>query len=186
MPEIAHPNETRHVIAHDNASTAHVVTVTPEHVCITGQPTLDDYSTPADQASALLEIGLPDEAMQGLIEGYPEWVVGEDVEPGDVRRYGDEGDGWTLYKVNDGQGHTTQADWTPPTTEALWSEVVPGGVIPEWEAPSGAHDAYDTGDQVTHPAPDGEVRIWESQIDGNTVEPGTMPEFDYWTDVGPA
>ena len=49
---------------------------------------------------------------------YPVWVVGEKVEPGDRRYYEPDG---KLYKCR--QAHTTQADWTPDKTPALWSVI---------------------------------------------------------------
>ena len=36
-----------------------------------------------------------------------------------------------------------------------------------WVAPTGAHDAYQTGDRVTH-----QGQTWESTIDANVWEPG--------------
>ena len=51
------------------------------------------------------------------------WAVGETVKPGDRRYYGPT---QKLYKVRDGQGHTTQADWTPDVTPALWAVVSKG------------------------------------------------------------
>lgn len=48
------------------------------------------------------------------------WVVGETVKPGDRRYYAPTG---RLYKVCEGQGHTTQADWTPDKTPAMWVVV---------------------------------------------------------------
>lgn len=48
------------------------------------------------------------------------WVVGETVVAGDRRYYPPTA---KLYKVRDGQGHTTQADWTPDVTPALWAVV---------------------------------------------------------------
>jgi hypothetical protein len=42
------------------------------------------------------------------------WAPGEAVVTGDVRRY--EGISYVCL-----QGHTTQADWTPPATPSLWS-----------------------------------------------------------------
>ena len=51
---------------------------------------------------------------------YPVWVVGEKVEPGDRRYY--ELDG-KLYKVREGQGHTTQESWTPDKTPAMWAVI---------------------------------------------------------------
>lgn len=51
---------------------------------------------------------------------YPEWKVGEVVKPGDRRYYSPTE---KLYKVNEGQGHTTQADWTPDITPAMWTVI---------------------------------------------------------------
>ena len=46
------------------------------------------------------------------------WVVGEQVEPGDRRYYEPI---QLLYKCR--QEHTTQADWTPDQTPALWAVI---------------------------------------------------------------
>lgn len=51
---------------------------------------------------------------------YPKWIVGEKVEPGDRRYYEPDG---KLYKVREGQGHTTQADWAPDKTTAMWAVI---------------------------------------------------------------
>lgn len=48
------------------------------------------------------------------------WTVGEAVKPGDRRYYAPTG---RLYKVREGQGHTTQADWTPDKTPAMWAVI---------------------------------------------------------------
>ena len=53
----------------------------------------------------------------------------------------------TLYKCV--QAHTSQADWTPDATPALWV-VVSIDEYPEWVQPTGAHDAYNTGDKVSY------------------------------------
>ena len=46
--------------------------------------------------------------------------IGETVEGGD-RRSDEDADGvLRVYKVREGQGHTTQADWPPHLTPALW------------------------------------------------------------------
>lgn len=52
-------------------------------------------------------------------------------------------------------------------TPALWTEVAKPGEIPVWRQPTGAQDAYNTGDKVRH---DGSV--WTSDIDANVWEPG--------------
>ena len=51
------------------------------------------------------------------------WKKGEYVNPGDRRYYAPTR---KLYKVRDGQGHTTQTDWTPDITPALWAVVSKG------------------------------------------------------------
>ena len=55
---------------------------------------------------------------------YPIWATGIAVEVGQRYQYGDK-----LYKVI--QPHTTQADWTPDATPALWTviDVVHAGTI---------------------------------------------------------
>ena len=54
-------------------------------------------------------------ALTGM-ELYPVWAVGLAVEVGQRYQYGDR-----LYKVV--QAHTTQADWTPNVTPALWTVI---------------------------------------------------------------
>ena len=108
-----------------------------------------------------------------LAEAFRPWRVGIAVEAGHFYRY--EGE---PYKVI--QPHTTQADWTPPLTPALWQPILPVGDsgYPPWVEPAGAHDAYAIGDRVEHAG-----SVWESTIAANTVEPGTHPGFDWWVEV---
>ena len=49
--------------------------------------------------------------------------IGETVEPGDRRSDEDESGVLRVYKVREGQGHTTQADWPPHKTPALWTII---------------------------------------------------------------
>ncbi len=49
--------------------------------------------------------------------GAMEWIANEPVMVGTLRKYG----GKTYRCI---QAHTTQTDWTPPNTPALWAEVV--------------------------------------------------------------
>lgn len=76
------------------------------------------------------------------VELFPEWVAGKAYAVNDRVRY----DG-TLYKCI--QAHTSQSDWTPSATPALW-KVVSVDEYPEWVQPTGAHDAYNIGDKVTY------------------------------------
>lgn len=68
------------------------------------------------------------------------------------------------------QAHTSQENWTPDITPALWTEVAKPGEIPVWKQPTGAQDAYMTGDKVHYPDKDGPVYV--STADYNTWEPG--------------
>ena len=73
-----------------------------------------------------------------------------------------------LYRVV--QSHTSQADWTPDIAPALYTEVAEPGTIPVWRQPTGAQDAYMTGDKVRYPDEQGDV--WVSTVDNNTWAPG--------------
>lgn len=76
------------------------------------------------------------------VELFPEWVAGKAYAVNDRVRY----DG-TLYKCI--QAHTSQSDWMPSATPALW-KVVSVDEYPEWVQPTGAHDAYNKGDKVSY------------------------------------
>lgn len=94
---------------------------------------------------------------------FEEWQPGVSYAVGQLRRYGD-----VLYRCV--QAHTSQDDWTPPQTPALWAVTSdPAEEWPAWSQPLGAHDAYAKGDKVTH---DGKRYV--SQVDGNVWEPGTV------------
>lgn len=92
-------------------------------------------------------------------ELYPVWAENISVSVNDRYQYRDK-----LYKCV--QAHTTQADWTPDKTPALWVEVSLDE-FPEWRQPAGAHDAYAKGDRVKH-----NDKKWESTVDANVWEPG--------------
>ena len=113
-----------------------------------------------------LAVTLDDETALTGVELFPPWSVGESYATGDRLQY--EG---TLYKCV--QGHTSQADWTPPATPALWT-AVSLDEYPAWVQPTGAHDAYSKGDKVTHSG-----KRWTSDVDNNTWEPGVYG----WTEV---
>ena len=69
-----------------------------------------------------------------------------------------------LYKCV--QAHTSQADWTPDVTPALWVKVSIEE-YPEWVQPIGTQDAYMKGDKVSHLE-----KHWVSITDNNVWEPG--------------
>jgi len=89
----------------------------------------------------------------------PPWIVGEEVYAGYILSYNE-----ITYEVL--QSHKTQADWTPPTVPALFVVISDGGEIPDWVQPTGAHDAYNTGDEVRF-----EGTHYRSLIDANVWSP---------------
>ena len=77
-----------------------------------------------------------------------------------------------LFKVN--QDHTSAAQWVPGETgtESLYTNLeMAGDGYLVWTQPTGAHNAYNTGDIVHYPTK--EDQLYQSQIDGNTTIPGS-------------
>ena len=101
-----------------------------------------------------------------LIELFPAYKAGTAYAVGDRIRYGGK-----LYRVV--QAHTSQADWAPDGTPALYTEVTVEE-WPAWRQPAGAHDAYPLGAKVTHNG-----KRWTSSADANVWEPGVYG----WTEV---
>lgn len=75
------------------------------------------------------------------------------------------------------QEHMTLPTWTPPDVPALWQAVAPPVAV--WVQPTGAHNAYNTGDQVYFPTVNDP--IYESLIDANTWSPAVYPAG--WTEI---
>ena len=93
---------------------------------------------------------------------YPAWRSETEYHAGDRVLHGG-----VLYKVL--QAHTSQADWTPDITPALFV-VVSLDEWPEFIQPTGAHDSYNKGDKVTF-----EGKHYISLIDGNVYSPTAYP-----------
>ena len=106
-----------------------------------------------------------DEFALQTMDMFPYWKTGLTITQDDItngkHRYQYNG---KLYRCV--QAHTTQADWTPDKTPALWVEVSLDE-FPEWKQPAGSHDAYKKGDKVTHNG-----KKWVSDVDANVWEPG--------------
>ena len=116
-------------------------------------------------------VNLSDEDALSAVELFPSWEVGKSYSQNDRVLFGGK-----LYKVN--QAHTSQDDWTPEATPALFSEVgLPDEILP-WKQPQGAHDAYMKGDKVSH-----NEKHWISDIDNNIWEPGTVGTEALWREV---
>ena len=109
---------------------------------------------------------LSDETALDYTEIFPQWLTDHAYIIGDRVRDND-----ILYKCI--QSHTSQSDWQPHLTPALWV-VVSIEEWPEWRQPQGAHDAYAKGAKVTYNS-----KHWISDIDANTYVPGVYG----WTEV---
>ena len=102
------------------------------------------------------------------VELFAPWAYPADYKTGNLRRYNGR-----LYKcIGD---HTSQADWAPDVAVSLWTPTSdPAEEYPAWSQPVGAHDAYNTGDKVSHNG-----KHWTSDVDSNVWEPGVYG----WTEV---
>ena len=89
-----------------------------------------------------LAVTLDDETALTGVELFPMWAIGKAYAVNDRAQYNG-----TLYKCI--QAHTSQSDWMPSATPALW-KTVSIDEYPEWVQPTGAHDAYNIGDKVTY------------------------------------
>lgn len=106
-----------------------------------------------------LAVTLDDETALTGVELFPMWTIDLAYAVDDRVQHGS-----ILYKCI--QAHTSQADWTPDATPALWV-IVTIEEWPEWVQHTGAHDAYAKGSKVTHNG-----KKWISSYDANVWEPG--------------
>lgn len=111
---------------------------------------------------------LTDEAALDVTDLFEPWEPGRTYATGDRVKHED-----LLYKCV--QGHTSQDNWTPDATPALWTRVSVDE-WPEWVQPTGAQDAYPTGAKVSHNG-----KHWVSLVDNNVWEPGTS--YLLWEEV---
>lgn len=121
----------------------------------------------SEYALSLFAVSLTDEQALGCVLLFPEWDPnGKDYKTGDRFRYNEE-----FYKVL--QDHKSQSNWTPDTATSLYVEISdPNIEWPEWKQPTGAHDAYNKNDKVSH-----EGKHYISLIDANTTVPGSDPRW---------
>lgn len=131
-----------------------------------------DYIKKAKQLRPLIEkasASLDDSDAFYAPELFPAWKSNKHSYKSGDRVHFDE----NLYKCI--QNHTSQEDWAPDVAVSLWIEIPdPAEEWPEWNQPAGAHDAYQTGDKVSH-----EDKHWISDIDANVYEPGVFG----WTEA---
>jgi hypothetical protein len=125
------------------------------------------------KAVQLFAESLSDELAMEIATIYDAWETGHKYSVGKFVTYGENEVGDPqLYKV--AQAHTSQEDWTPDKTSALYVAIgLDSGGHPVWSAPTGAHDAYNTGDIVNYNG-----TLYKSKIDGNITIPGS--DDRYW------
>lgn len=102
---------------------------------------------------------LDDDQAETVTALFPDWETDKAYAVGDRVKYNG-----LLYRCV--QAHTSQSDWTPDITPALWVRTSTEE-WPEWIQPTGAHDAYNKGNKVSH-----NEKHWVSDIDANVYEPG--------------
>lgn len=105
---------------------------------------------------------IPEEDEDTMAALFLPWKVGFSYSIGDKVQYNTK-----VYKCV--QAHTSQADWTPDITPALWTHTSTEE-WPQWIQPTGAQDAYNIGDKVTY-----QEHHYISTIDGNVWAPDAYP-----------
>ena len=122
------------------------------------------------KALQMFAASLSDEKAMEVATIYDPWAVGKPYSVGDFTTYGVNGVGDPqLYKV--AQAHTSQADWKPDATPALYTAIgLDDAGYPVWSQPTGAHDAYNKGDIVDYNG-----KLYESLSDGNVYSPEDYP-----------
>ena len=109
------------------------------------------------------------EAME-IATVFPKYEVGKLYKANEMFTHGvnEVGDP-QLFRVV--QEHTSQADWIPSETPALYTPIgLNAEGFPVWSKPTGSHDAYNMGDVVDYNG-----TLYESVINGNVYSPEEYP-----------
>lgn len=112
---------------------------------------------------------LTDEQIMSVSSLWPEWSPDSVAyKTDDVVQYSNK-----LWRCE--QAHTSQSSWTPDAAPSLWSQIdIADDGIDVWTQPTGAHNAYNTGDRVHYPDANGPIYV--STIDGNVWSPDAYPQ----------
>ena len=121
-----------------------------------------------DKAGTLLT----DEQAVEVVDLYMPWDVGVTYPVNTRVRYG-----YKLYKCL--QAHTSQDDWKPDVTPALWVEVSPAGEYREIKDNMLPTEAFAKGEIGWYKTKD---NLWKSLIDANVYTPVSYPAG--WEKVG--
>ena len=153
--EISYPENKKYWICHnENGSVMHFGETDINQVTSTNQPVLEGYDSDEDLRTA---IASKDVNLFTVIPNEGEWC-----EENKVYAYGTD-------KAKCLQGHN-RMHYTPEETPALWLIIPTVEDYPVWKRPTGAHDAYNTGDRVTFQGND-----YESLINANVWSPTVYP-----------
>ena len=122
------------------------------------------------KALQMFAASLTDEQAMEVATIYDPWYAGKSYHVGEFVTYGENSVGDPqLYKVV--QAHTSQVDWTPDVTPALFVAIgLDKAGYPIWSQPTGAHDAYNKDDIVDYNG-----ILYQSLIDGNVYSPEAYP-----------
>ena len=142
----------------------------PTNIMLGTESNMEQASEQLRKALQMYAQTLTDEQAMEISTIYPTYEVGRAYSADEMFTYGinDVGDP-QLYRVV--QAHTSQDDWKPDSTPALYTPIGlnPQG-YPTWSRPTGAHDAYNTGDIVDYNG-----TLYKSLIDGNVGSPEEYP-----------
>lgn len=129
---------------------------------------LEDYCKQQQNPEQLI-VSEANEIIKNIIKSFDSWSPDSvEYKEGDVVSY----DG-SLFKVNVGQGHTSQPNWNPRDAVSLFKDITVRQVSEEtdtpgeWIQPTGGHDSYSKDDVVSY---DG--KVWISTSDNNVWVPG--------------
>ena len=132
---------------------------------------INPYMQEAKEIRKAIDIFAENQTDETLIDNkaaFEWWRSGIAAEKDKIYHFGDD-----LYRCI--QPHTTQDDWTPDITPALFVKISLEE-YPQWVQPTGAHDAYTKGAKVSD-----EGKRWISNKDVNVYKPGLVPGD--WSEV---
>lgn len=153
--------KTEDVLAAINDCTSKIDEVKKDVIQITDR----SLTKQSEYALSVVASTFTDEQALNCILLFPEWNgSGVEYKKDERLRYENK-----FYKVL--LDHTSQEDWIPGSTPSLYVEISdPSIEYPEWKQPTGAHDAYNTGDKITY-----KRKKYISKINANVWSPDSYP-----------